>query len=100
MAIKFVNTRTLSRECQKIVRGIRKGETYVITKYGKPVACLQALPDAVALRVLPLGHPRVEKILSSIASSEGDIPAGPLLEKLRRALNAVKARGRTKAPSR
>ena len=99
MAIKFVNTRTLSRECRKIVRGIRKGEMYVITKYGKPVACLQALPDDVALRVLPLGHPRVQAILNS-SRSEGCVPAKPLLKKLERALDAIRVSDKTKRPSR
>ena len=87
--VKKISIRDLARGTKGAVKSAQHGHTLVITVRGEPVAALTHLRDDIALRVLPLGHPRVEAILQRASDRRGGTPADKVISRLREALGAV-----------
>jgi prevent-host-death family protein len=88
--MQMISIRDLVRKPTKAIAAVQRGQTLVVTIRNEPVAVLTDLPDDVALRVLPLEHPRVEALLVN-ASREGQgVPAHKVIPEMRRVLETLR----------
>lgn len=87
--MKKISVRDLTRGTKETIKSVQKGETFVVTVRGEPVAVLTELPDEVALGVLPLGHPRVRAILKRASERRGGVPASKVLAEIKEILAAI-----------
>ena len=50
MGVKTISQRELRNDSAEVIRGVERGETYIVTRRGVPVARLAPLNDSTDLR--------------------------------------------------
>ena len=83
--MRRVSIRQLARQTAATIKEVSEGGAFLVTSNDRPVAMLTDLPEDIALRELPLGHPRVQEVLARRRHGNG-APAAEVVARLRAAL--------------